>query len=132
MHAGASNHLSCRAPYRITAANRCQPPNRCHAATSPHNHEQGSTLNRREAFLQLSSTVLLGSVGLALGSQGVLAPAHPAWAAGQPRELTGPAKAAVDKALDKFVVKSKVCVMFCCVSDPGTTAACFRHLHPSR
>lgn len=80
-------------------------------------------MNRREAFLQLSSTALLGSLSLALGSQAVLTPARPAWAAGQPRELTGPAKAAVDKALDKFVVKSKVCVCVGVVSDPCTSAA---------
>lgn len=67
-----------------------------------------STVSRREAFLQLSGTAVLASLGCVLGSNGLLAPAQPAWAAGQPQELSGAVKAAVDKALDRFVVKSKV------------------------
>lgn len=92
-----------------------------HRTFVPHTDDAGlqqhskaaSGISRRSALLQLSSTALLGSVGLVLGSQGLLSPAQPAWAAGEPRELTGAVKAAVDKALDKFVVKSKVHVMAC-------------------
>lgn len=79
--------------------------------------EQAAAISRRSAFLQLSSAALLGSVGLVLGCQGLLSPAQPAWAAGEPQELTGAVKAAVDKALDKFVVKSKVQSMACRLAD---------------
>lgn len=104
----------------------CQPPCNRHAASSQHS-EQASTFSRREAFLQLSSTALLGSLVSVLGSQAVLAPAQPAWAAGEPRELTGAAKAAVDKALDKFVVKSKVCHASMHSMLGGSCAVCAEH-----
>lgn len=69
-------------------------------------------MGRREAFLQLSArSAVLGSLAAVLGSlEG--AALSPAWAAGgQPQELSGPVKAAVDAALDKFVVKAKVCLV---------------------
>lgn len=38
----------------------------------------------------------------------MVTPAQSVWAAEGPHELTGAVKAAVDKALDKYAVKSKV------------------------
>lgn len=64
-------------------------------------------VGRRHAILQLSGTVFAGSFAAVLVGQGVLTPAG--WsAAGQPQQLSGSVKAAVDSALNKFVVKSKV------------------------
>jgi hypothetical protein len=72
--------------------------------------------------LQLSGTALLGSLGAMLGSQGLLLPAQPAWAAGGPQELAGPVRAAVDKALDKFVAKAKVGLQPALIRRSGLTA----------
>lgn len=88
------------------------------AASSQHSEQ---AVSRREAFLQLSSTAVLGSLGIVLGSQSLCTPAQPAWAAGEPQELTGSVKAAVDKALDKYVVKCKVsniCMHACMHASP--------------
>lgn len=59
-------------------------------------------------LLQLSSSVVLGSLGAVLGSHGLLTPAQQARAAGTPQELSGAVKTAVDKALDQYVTKAKV------------------------
>jgi hypothetical protein len=95
--------LFCPPLYLCTAAQRHSTT--CPAVNSQHSEQ---VVSRRETLLQLSSTAVLGSLGVVLGSLNLLTRTQPAWAAGEPRELAGAVKEAVDQALDKFVVKAKV------------------------